>query len=401
MAKKKSNAGNAYILSQLNSYKGFSMPKVNVKAKPKADASKKKVEPKKKVETKKSGPSMYDTKVRDQYGKPVVNKPSDSKKKPYGMASKTSDKKKVVKKVEAKKTSPKKSTGFIDAANDWIDRNFRTAINKSSSDLNKKIQNKLDPVRKEAQKINTKIQKEYGDPVRKKASEINKKVQSKVGDPIRKAVYGDKKKDVKKVEAKKPEVKKPAAKPMSKEMLEKLTRSGSAYYLNTKTGKLEKNPDFKTTVKKIGDSKKVKSTIESLKRPEIRKETIKPEVVVTPRKKSEPTVSQLWKEKTGTSWSEAKKLGLSDGSASSNIALMKKLKSGEINKSSLSKPKTETTPTPVTTTTTPTPTPKPTPYAGSGMGAMERADREFEEQGFRRGGSVKKMRKGSTIKRKK
>jgi hypothetical protein len=130
---------------------------------------------------------------------------------------------------------------------------------------------------------------------------------------------------------------------------------------------------------------------------------LEPEVVVTPRKKSEPTVSQLWKEKTGTSWSEAKKLGLSDGSASSNIALMKKLKSGEINKSSLSKPKTETTPTPVTTTTTPTPTPtpKPTPYAGSGMGAMERADREFEEQGFRRGGSVKKMRKGSTIKRKK
>lgn len=297
MAKKKSNAGNAYILSQLNSYKGFSMPKVNVKAKPKADASKKKVEPKKKVETKKSGPSMYDTKVRDQYGKPVVNKPSDSKKKPYGMASKTSDEKKVVKKVEAKK----------------------------------------------------------------------------------------------------PEVKKPAAKPMSKEMLEKMTKFGSAYYLNTKTGKLEKNPDFKTTVKKIGDSKKeqskkVKSKIESLKRPEIRKETIKPEVVVTPRKKSEPTVSQLWQEKTGTSWSEAKKQGLTDGTASSNIALMKKLKSGEINKSSLSKPKTETAPTPVTTTT-PTPTPKPTPYAGSGMGAMERADREFEEQGFRRGGSVRKMRK--------
>ena len=156
MAKKKSNAGNAYILSQLNSYKGFSMPKVNVKAKPKADASKKKVEPKKKVETKKSGPSMYDTKVRDQYGKPVVNKPSDSKKKPYGMASKTSDKKKVVKKVEAKKTSPKKSTGFVDAVNDWVDRNFRTAINKSVPNLKKKIKKKAEPIRKEAQKTNTK-----------------------------------------------------------------------------------------------------------------------------------------------------------------------------------------------------------------------------------------------------
>lgn len=40
------------------------------------------------------------------------------------------------------------------------------------------------------------------------------------------------------------------------------------------------------------------------------------------------TVSQLWVEKTGTSWSEAKKQGLTDGSAAQNMALMKKLKSG-------------------------------------------------------------------------
>jgi hypothetical protein len=82
---------------------------------------------------------------------------------------------------------------------------------------------------------------------------------------------------------------------------------------------------------------------------------------------------------------------------------MKKLKSGEISKSSLSKPKTEATPTPVTTTPTPTPTPtpKPTPYAGSGIGAMERSEREFEEQGFRRGGSVRKVRKGGITKRRK
>ena len=51
--------------------------------------------------------------------------------------------------------------------------------------------------------------------------------------------------------------------------------------------------------------------------------------------KSAPSVSELWKQKTGTSWSEAKKLGLSDGSASSNIALMKKLQSGSVNKNTV------------------------------------------------------------------
>lgn len=40
------------------------------------------------------------------------------------------------------------------------------------------------------------------------------------------------------------------------------------------------------------------------------------------------TVSQLWTEKTGTPWSEAKKQGFTDGSTAQNIALMKKLKSG-------------------------------------------------------------------------
>ena len=219
--------------------------------------------------------------------------------------------------------------------------------------------------------------------------------------PVQKPKATVKKVETKKVVTKKPEVKKVA--PVNKDLLDKMTRTGQAYYLDTKSGKLKKNPDVKTITKKVAEDakkkqvKKVKSKIESLKRPEIRKKVTIPEVVVTPPKKSEPTVSQLWKEKTGTSWSEAKSLGLTDGSASSNIALMKKLKSGEISKSSLSKPKTETTPTPVTTT----PTPKPTPYAGSGMGAMERADMEFEEQGFRRGGSVKKMRKKIAVKRKK
>lgn len=40
------------------------------------------------------------------------------------------------------------------------------------------------------------------------------------------------------------------------------------------------------------------------------------------------TVSQMWVEKTGTPWSEAKKQGFSDGTAASNMALMKKLQTG-------------------------------------------------------------------------
>jgi hypothetical protein len=54
-----------------------------------------------------------------------------------------------------------------------------------------------------------------------------------------------------------------------------------------------------------------------------------------PAKTTSPTVSQLWQQKTGTSWSEAKKQGLTDGSAKSNIALMKKLQSGSVNKNTI------------------------------------------------------------------
>lgn len=48
----------------------------------------------------------------------------------------------------------------------------------------------------------------------------------------------------------------------------------------------------------------------------------------TTAKPAAKTVSQLWVEKTGTPWSEAKKQGFSDGTAASNMALMKKLQSG-------------------------------------------------------------------------
>ena len=58
------------------------------------------------------------------------------------------------------------------------------------------------------------------------------------------------------------------------------------------------------------------------------KATTKPKPTTTKPKPAGKTVSQLWTEKTGLPWSEAKKQGLSDGSLTSNLALMKKLKSG-------------------------------------------------------------------------
>jgi len=105
------------------------------------------------------------------------------------------------------------------------------------------------------------------------------------------------------------------------------------------------------------------------------------------------TVSQLWKEKTGLDWSEAKKRGLSDGSAKSNLALMAKLKSGamtraelgaksEVNK--LEPKKVES----VSSSSSEKATPKMTSTGGSGMGAMEK-----ENSTYKRGGSVKKKKK--------
>jgi len=123
------------------------------------------------------------------------------------------------------------------------------------------------------------------------------------------------------------------------------------------------------------------------------------------------TVSQVWAEKTGTSWSEAKKLGLTDGSAKSNLALLDKLNKGTVSKSSISdmknppkREKEETIPTlsvkgttvsksnasPSTSSSTSETTPKPTKdqMSGSGLGASERM-----EGMYKRGGSVKKKMK--------
>jgi len=52
-------------------------------------------------------------------------------------------------------------------------------------------------------------------------------------------------------------------------------------------------------------------------------------------------VAELWKKTTGTSWSEAKKQGLTDGSAKANLALMAKLKSGDYKPKAKVEPKIE------------------------------------------------------------
>ncbi len=137
------------------------------------------------------------------------------------------------------------------------------------------------------------------------------------------------------------------------------------------------------------------------------KPTPKPAVKkpTTPAKTTAPakTVSQLWTEKTGTSWAEAKKQGLSDGSAASNMALMKKLQSGSVNKETIAAMKDnskvptlsvkETTVTKsnaspaATTSEKPAAKPSAKQMSGSGMGAMERM-----EGMYKRGGAVKRMK---------
>jgi hypothetical protein len=145
--------------------------------------------------------------------------------------------------------------------------------------------------------------------------------------------------------------------------------------------------------------RKLKSPDESTyTRPSESKKTTAPKKTAPKTTTSGKTVSQIWKDKTGLSWSEAKKLGYSDGSASGNIKLLKKLNSGEINRESV-KGKTKEPETTTSSTITPstTPTQPMTVSAGSGMGSMEREMR-MNEESFRRGGTVKKTRKGGFIK---
>lgn len=113
---------------------------------------------------------------------------------------------------------------------------------------------------------------------------------------------------------------------------------------------------------------------------------------------SGPTVSQTWVAKTGTSWSEAKKQGLTDGSAKSNLALLEKLNAGTYDKKPAEKIITPTpTPNPaiITAPTEAKLKPTGTPSGGSGIGAIER-----EEEMYKRGGSVRKKMMFKKSKRK-
>lgn len=107
--------------------------------------------------------------------------------------------------------------------------------------------------------------------------------------------------------------------------------------------------------KKPASTTPVKTTPKVTKLPEVTVTAKKKELTVTPKAKTvtKPasgsatntsggkTVAQMWQEKTGTSWSEAKKQGLTDGSAKANMKLMADMKA---NAGNYSKRSTETAP---------------------------------------------------------
>jgi hypothetical protein len=193
----------------------------------------------------------------------------------------------------------------------------------------------------------------------------------------------------------------PKAKPAAKTTTKKpATKSGSSYSA-VKDIKSRMVPNTGVPKPGVGVKKTTKPT------------ATKPATKTT-KPASKPagkTVSQIWAEKTGTSWSEAKKLGLTDGSAKSNMALLDKLNKGTVSKSSISdmknppKPakeekiptlsvkgttvsKSNASPSASSSTSETTPKPSDKQMSGSGMGAMERM-----EGMYKRGGSVKKKMK--------
>jgi hypothetical protein len=168
--------------------------------------------------------------------------------------------------------------------------------------------------------------------------------------------------------------------------------SGSISKVATKAlSKVTPKPPVKTPVKA-----KVTPKVEPKVEPKKETKTTPKVTATTPTK----TVAQVWQEKTGTSWADAKKQGLTDGTTKGNMALLAKLKNGTYN----AKAATPAV-TPAATSSTSTsssskgePAFKSSPnaraYAGSGLGAMERL-----EGMYKKGGSVKK--KSKTIKKKK
>jgi len=84
-----------------------------------------------------------------------------------------------------------------------------------------------------------------------------------------------------------------------------------------------KDPFFKQTTSKVGSDAKStpKKPVPDKKKPVVTKPVAK--------KSTGPTVKSEWESKTGTPWKEAKERGLTDGSRSQNMRIMKDLKSGE------------------------------------------------------------------------
>ena len=107
----------------------------------------------------------------------------------------------------------------------------------------------------------------------------------------------------------------------------------------------DKKAADKKAAAKVASGKKVKAVIESLIRPKTvtaTKTVVKTPVKTPVKTSTAKTVSEMWKEKTGTSWSEAKKKGLTDGSTKSNLALLAKLKSGTYDKENQAPARMET-----------------------------------------------------------
>jgi hypothetical protein len=153
------------------------------------------------------------------------------------------------------------------------------------------------------------------------------------------------------------------------------TKTTKGSYGSSSTEKIKDPKKKTTTTKKETKPTTTKSTVtkSTVTKPAVTKTTeTKPKTTLTTSKTTTPakTISQLWTEKTGTSWAEAKKQGMSDGSAASNMALMKKLQSGN-------------------------PMEYTTAYKGpdySGDAAMEAAYGEPKNQ-MKRGGTVKRKMK--------
>lgn len=177
----------------------------------------------------------------------------------------------------------------------------------------------------------------------------NRRVQGSYGSSAMERIYDPKKKPAAKPAAKtavkptpKPAVKKPAPiipiKPIFDPMLP-ITKTKPVAKAPAKTTPKPVTKTPASTTTKPGTGAKPAATTKPGTGKPTPKPTPKPAVKapVAATKPAAKTVSEVWKEKTGMSWSEAKKQGLSDGSAKSNMELMKKLQSGAVSKDSLNK----------------------------------------------------------------